>query len=303
MGDIIHAKAGNDDFLELRLWTFYDFIIDDWLPEMLGDTLLSLQLSTDYLIIDSALLSRSNPVLPLVLPVGTRFYRHPLDLYSTVKPMYLHTWRYMGYELSRSVIPAIGRQALVAKWVYRSYPPVANPGFPYGDDPQEYPLDANGNVLLSASPGGDGFVQTLWRKFQWPPAPGREVGVITQWALQYHTMGGALDLSGWIPSYNEGSDRWSWIREDALPTGIAYKGTNLWYISPSFSANIEIDSGPIANGYYYYLSAGGGSSRSYDGNVKPPQKNTKTGTSTIASLVVLGFLHGNLPWNDRPDKE
>jgi len=259
-----------DGYVVLKSYTATQVILDSWLlpdamftdlPEFFGASRAAIELLTDVFQIDVASVTKSNPVLPKILPSGTKLYKFPLSIETLEADFYLSYWEISDVSLPLDAVPDVEKFNYHIRWFYINTPPNPEQGHLLPYNQEEFDAGDGEEYLASTFPEtAPSWAQNLMRWFTYtaPPPDGEYVYIFYLPSLYYHYLGGEVDLSDFEFSISpETPSLHNWHSSTVPPAQPSYTGTNVHYISTEFSAAIEIDSGAMEGGWYYYLNLGG----------------------------------------------
>jgi len=259
-----------DGYVILKSYTASQVILDCWLvpeglftdiPEFFGATRAVIESLTDVFQISTSLVTKSNPLLPKILPSGTKLCSFPLSIETLEATFYLYYWEISDVSLPLDAVPGYEKFNYHIRWYYKNTPPSTEQGYLLPYNQEEFDAGDGETYLASTFPAtAPSWAQNLMRWFTYtePLPDGEYVYIFYLPSLYYHYLGGAVDLSDFEFSTSpETPSLHNWHSSTVPPIQPSYTGSNVWNISDEFSAAIEIDSGAMGGGWYYYLNLSG----------------------------------------------
>jgi len=258
------------------------------IPLFFGEYVSMIEAATTLFGVDLASLSISEPVLPLSFSYPSFKRAENFDIRTI--PSFacnLVRWSFTRQLITAGIVPGYTPPPILAEWEYTFEDiPVYSGIYDYIDGRiiSEMP---DGSTSSSSMLGNAPYSAdiTLLRKTYALPAPGTEICVIPDDALQYHYEGGTPDfsqysvVSGQFPRYNL-------VARELMPDGVDYKGTNVFYVSPEFRALIEIDAGGYGSNSYYFLELKGcGLHPQSSRRTLPPEKAPIAAVPVVLSMI------------------
>ena len=247
----IETKSHTSTTLELQAWLVPPGLLSEY-EDFFGLLVATIEANTDYFIVNSESLSKSNPILPKALPSGTVFFDYPALYYTTENDLNLFSFEVQPMGLP--VILPTGESQFIyyAVWNYRIDDPPIDPTYllPYNNEEH----DAGGGQTYCTSsfpqnPSSYDLPLLRWFTDQTPPLYRYIVEDKATWL--HYKGSGVCTFEDYAIILN---DIYYMYAETTPPAQPSYTGGNVWNISTEFSDAIDIDT----DGYsYYYLFLGG----------------------------------------------